>query len=181
MKRKNRVFAAVLGLILGPLGTIYFGWTVFLTTLITYFIVSFLALLPVYLFFPYLIPPIWYGFILNWFFGFWGFMLASSLNNFLDEKGGALQNLTLAALNQMSMTGWLVRVILWPMGLYSTVMLFLEGRWIVAILTPIIILFMTRGIEDLAIHLILIVAKFLGYQKNFMDVIFGLGQSNRME
>jgi len=175
MKKKNRVFAAILGLVLGPLGTIYFGWTVFLTTLMTYFIVSFLALLPVYLFFPYRIPPVWYGFILNVFFGFWGFMLASVYNKLLDENG---KTTNIAALNLVSMTGWLVRVILWSMGLYLTVMLFLDGRWLIAILTPIFILFITRGIEDVAIYFILIVGGFLGYQKKLIDAVLGPGQSN---
>jgi tetratricopeptide (TPR) repeat protein len=172
MKRKNRVLAAILGLAFGAFGTIYFGWTVFLTTLMTYFIVSFLALLPVCLFFPYRIPHVWYGFILNVFFGFWGFMLASLHNQLLDENE---ETTNLASLNLMSLTGWLVRVILWSMGLYLTVMLFSDGRWVVAILTPVLILFITRGIEDLAAYLILIVMILLGFNKKLIDP----GQSDR--
>ena len=175
MKKKNRVLAAILGFAFGPYGTIYFGWRVFLITLMTYFIVSFLALLPVYLLFPYRIPYIWFGFILNVFFGLWGFTLAPLYNEALDDKGDTTN---IAILNSMALTGWLVRVILWLMGLYLTVMLFMDGRWIVAILTPIIILFMTRGIEDVAIYLILMVAKLLGYQKKLIDAVLGPGQSN---
>ena len=175
VKKKNRVLAAILGFAFGPYGTIYFGWRVFLTTLMTYFIVSFLALLPVYLLFPYRIPYIWFSFILNVFFGLWGFILAPLYNEALDDKGDTTN---VAILNSMALTGWLVRVILWSMGLYLTVMLFLDSRWVIAILTPILILFITRSVEDVAIHLILIVAKLLGYQKKFIDAVLGPGQSN---
>ncbi|MHC4541139.1 MAG: hypothetical protein ACYS74_15375 [Planctomycetota bacterium] len=129
-KRKSHVLAVILGLFFGPFGTLYFGWTVFLTTLITYFLVSFFVVL----FSPFRIPTEWYGFILNLFFGFWGFMLAS-LHNELTETDDST---SLAGMNLACMNGWLVRVILLTTGLYSMVMFFSEGRWIAAILTPIL-------------------------------------------
>jgi uncharacterized membrane protein YhdT len=71
---------------------------------------------------------------LNLFFGFWGFMLAS-LHNELTETDDST---SLAGMNLACMNGWLVRVILLTTGLYSMVMFFSEGRWIAAILTPIL-------------------------------------------
>ena len=134
-KRKNRVFAVILGLVFGPFGTLYFGWAVLLTTLITYFVVSLLVVL----FSPFRMPPEWYGFILNLFYGFWGFMLAS-LHNELLEEGEAER---LVGLNLMCMNGWLVRFISLTIGVYSMIMFFSEGRWIVAILIPILFIPLT--------------------------------------
>ncbi len=128
-KRKNRVLAIILGLVFGPFGTLYFGWTVFLTTFISYFFVFLL----VALFSPFYIPTEWYGFILNLFYGFWGYILAS-LHNELIEKG---ETTSLAGYNLIGMNGWLVRFVSVTLGLYSMVMFFSEGRWIIAILTPI--------------------------------------------
>jgi hypothetical protein len=128
-KRKNCVLAVILGLVFGPFGTLYFGWAVFLTTFISYFLVSFLVVL----FSPFRIPTEWYGFIVNLFYGFWGYMLAS-LHNELLEKG---ETESLAGYNLIGMNGWLVRFVSLTLGLYSMVMFFSEGRWVVAILTPI--------------------------------------------
>ena len=129
-KIKNRVLAVILGLFFGPFGMLYFGWAVLLTTLITYIVVFLLAAL----FSPFRIPTQGLGFILNLFFGFWGFMLAS-LHNELTEADDSTR---LAGMNLVGMNGWLIRVILVTTGLYSMVMFFSEGRWIVAILTPIL-------------------------------------------
>ncbi len=129
-KRKNRVLAVILGLLFGPFGTIYFGWAVFLTTLIAYLLVFLLVIL----FSPFRMPTEWYGLILNLFYGFWGFMLASLHNEFL-EKG---ETASLAGYNLIGMNGWLVRYISLTVGLYSMVIFFSEGRWIVAILIPIL-------------------------------------------
>ena len=129
-KRKNRVLAVILGLFFGPFGMLYFGWAVLLTTLYTYIVVFLLAAL----FSPFRIPTQGLGFILNLFFGFCGFMLAS-LHNELTETDDLTR---LAEMNLAGMNGWLIRVILVTTGLYSMVMFFSEGRWIVAILTPIL-------------------------------------------
>ncbi|OHB54626.1 MAG: hypothetical protein A2173_06090 [Planctomycetes bacterium RBG_13_44_8b] len=135
-KRKSCVLAVTLGLLFGPFGTLYFGWAVFFTTFITYIFLIFLVALVS----PFFIPPQWFNFILNLFFGFSGFMLASSYNEFI-EKG---QNISLAGLNVFHMNRWLVRVILKTTGLYSMVMFFSEGQWLFAILTLLCVEVMIR-------------------------------------
>ena len=168
-KRKNRLLAVILGLVFGPFGMLYFGWAVLLTTLITYFVVSILALLPVCLFYPYRLPPVWYSVILNLFFGFWGFMLASLHNEILENMvvqnsllHGETETVNLVGLNVMCMTWWLVRVISWTMGLYLSFMLFFEGRWIIALLTSILVIpFVIRCVESARMVLMAIVTGFL--------------------
>jgi len=155
-KRKNCMLAVVLGLFFGPFGTLYFGWAVFLTTLITYFLVSFLVVL----FSPFRMPPEWYGFILNLFYGFWGFMLAL-LHNELLEKG---ETANFARYNLIGMNGWLVRFISLTIGLYSMVMFFSEGRWIVAILTPILFIpLVIWCVEGMINFLIVLIATTMGF------------------
>jgi len=149
-RKKNRAVAVMLGLIFGPFGTLYFGRAVFVTTMINVIVVSLLvALLS-----PFDMPK-WYGFIFSLFYGFWGFVLASVHNEVVEED----EPMSLAGLNLISMNGWLVRVMLWTTGLYSMAMLFSEGRWILAILTPILFIpLITLCVEQVITFLTAVVA-----------------------
>jgi len=129
-KRKSPVLAAICGFFFGPFGMLYLGWAVFLTTVTG----CFLAMLSVALLSPFRIPE-WIGLIVNLFFAVWGFVLASVHN---DLAEGADDSTSLAGMNLVGVNAWLIRVIVVTAGLYSMVMFFSEGRWIVAVLTPII-------------------------------------------
>ncbi len=46
MRKKNKIVAAILGVLLGPFGSIYFGWAVFFETVITWLIVTLIIRIP---------------------------------------------------------------------------------------------------------------------------------------
>lgn len=144
---KSPILGSILGLVFGAFSSIYFGWQMFLTTILT---LTFVALLVAF------ISPFqtfsWLWIILNIFFAFYNYILANVFNESLNEGVDIKE---IIAMNALGLSTWLTRIIVTSTGLYAMVIFFLEGRYLIAILTPLLIIPIVIWVLDLIISTII--------------------------
>ena len=130
---KKPYLAALLGLILGPLGTFYLGWKIFVTTMIIFFS----SIIFIVRFFPYTTPT-WFGYVDNVFFALVSYFLTLLINNKNNSPGD--DPISTTAIVIMGLNSWYIRFVSFLLGTYSTVMLFSDGKWGKALLLFFIVI-----------------------------------------
>lgn len=121
LKPKNPYLAAILGFLLGPLSSFYFGWEILIAVLIVFTI----SILLVSWFFPFPIPS-WFIYVDNAFFAILNFFFALLFNEKLQSEGDLSSPIAVVLLG---VSGWYIRFCSTFMGLYSAILLFKNGHW----------------------------------------------------
>ncbi len=145
LKKKNRVVACILGLIIGPLGSFYFGFKIGIVSTFTTILANILIVLISNYLTSFSFMP-WMYIVWAIFFGVYNIILATAINTQIEE--GSDKSEITAIIGPMMGT-WIVRITIWVNGLYTTVLFIVEKDWLWAILTPIVILPLTMWFLDM--------------------------------